>query len=80
MFGAAAVLGVQTLVNYFNGAAAGFSTVILLQLFIGSCTMISLSIIGLYISKIYEEVKARPRYLIKDKRGNAILKEQDIVR
>ncbi len=73
---AAVVLGIQTVVNFFLGAASGFSTVILLQLFIGSCTMISLSIIGLYISKIYEEVKGRPRYLIKDMRGNAILKEE----
>ncbi len=74
------ILGIQTLVNFFLGAAGGFSTVILLQLFIGSCTMISLSIIGLYISKIYEEVKARPRYLIKDKRGSAILTDQMPVR
>lgn len=75
------ILGVQTLVNFFLGAAAsGFSTVILLLLFIGSCLMISLSIIGLYISKIYEEVKARPRYLIKDKRGSALLKDQQPIR
>jgi len=80
MLVAAFVLGIQTLVNFFLGAAGGFSTVILLQLFIGSCTMISLSIIGLYISKIYEEVKGRPRYLIKDKRGNAILQDQKPVR
>ncbi len=80
MLAASIVLGIQTLVNFFLGAAGGFSTVILLQLFIGSCTMISLSIIGLYISKIYEEVKARPRYLIKDKRGNAILPDQKPVR
>ncbi len=80
MLAAAVVLGIQTLVNFFLGAAGGFSTVILLQLFIGSCTMISLSIIGLYISKIYDEVKARPRYLIKDKRGNAILPDQKPVR
>ncbi len=77
---ASVVLGIQTLINFFLGAAGGFSTVILLQLFIGSCTMISLSIIGLYISKIYEEVKARPRYLIKEKLGNAILKDQKPIR
>jgi len=77
---ASVILGIQTLINFFLGAAGGFSTVILLQLFIGSCTMISLSIIGLYISKIYEEVKARPRYLIKEKLGNAILKDQKPVR
>lgn len=75
------VLGVQTLVTYFMGqAAGGFSTVILLQLFIGSAIMISLSIIGLYIAKIYEEVKGRPRYLIKETRGSAVLPEQKPVR
>ncbi len=69
---AAVVLTIQTLVTYFtHRAATGFSTVILLQLFIGSGIMMSLSIIGLYIAKIYDEVKGRPRYLIRDKRGNA---------
>lgn len=59
------VLGIQTLVKYFMGSAVeGFTTVILLLLFIGSLIMISLGIIGYYISKIYEEVKARPRYII----------------
>ncbi len=78
---AGVVLGIQTLVNFFFfNADPGFPTVILLQLFIGSCTMISLSIIGLYISKIYEEVKARPRYLIKDKIGKAILEDQKPIR
>lgn len=71
---AAVILTVQTLVVYFtHQAATGFSTVILLQLFIGSGIMISLSIIGLYIAKIYEEVKGRPRYLIKTRRGEALL-------
>ena len=35
--------------------------------------MISLSVIGLYIAKIYDEVKGRPRYLIRSMRGNAVL-------
>lgn len=66
---AALVLTVQTLYMYFaHLAATGFSTVILLQLFIGSGLMIGLSIIGLYVGKIYEEVKGRPRYLLRDKR------------
>ncbi len=72
---ASVVLGIQTLVNFFMGSVGGFPTVILLQLFIGSCIMISLSIIGLYISKIYEEVKGRPRYLISKKKGNAFLEK-----
>jgi glycosyltransferase involved in cell wall biosynthesis len=70
----AVIMTIQTLYNFFsNQADPGFSTVILLQLFIGSAIMISLSIIGLYISKIYDEVKARPRYLIKSKRGKAFI-------
>lgn len=59
------VLGIQSLVKYFNGhAVEGFTTVILLILIIGSFIMMSLGIIGYYIAKIYEEVKGRPRYLI----------------
>ena len=56
------ILGIQTLIHYFSGhAVEGFTTVILLILIIGSIIMISLGIIGYYISRIYEEVKGRPR-------------------
>ncbi|MDE6591163.1 MAG: glycosyltransferase family 2 protein [Oscillospiraceae bacterium] len=59
------ILGVQTIVNWFRGGAAdGFTTVIILMLLIGSILMISLGIIGYYISQIFMEVKARPRYLV----------------
>lgn len=64
----AGVLTVQTLVKYFSGhAVEGFTTVILLILFIGSIIIMSLGVIGYYIAKIYEEVKGRPRYLISKK-------------
>lgn len=63
----AIVLGIQTLYMKFRGiAASGFTTVILLQLIIGSAIMISLGIIGTYISKIFDEVKNRPRYIISE--------------
>lgn len=62
----ALLLGIQTLYNYATGSAvSGFSTVILLQLLIGSWLMFSLGIIGVYVSRVYDEVKARPRYLIQ---------------
>lgn len=65
------ILGIQSLVKYFSGhAVEGFTTVILLILIIGSVIMISLGIIGYYIAKIYEEVKARPRYLISRRIGH----------
>lgn len=63
----AVVMAINTVVNYFNGAAAGFSTVILLILISGGLIMLGLGIIGYYLSKIYEEIKARPRYIIADK-------------
>ncbi len=70
VFVVAIILGIQTLVKFLTGhAASGFTTVILLVLIIGSVIMISLGIIGYYISKIYEEVKGRPKYLISKKIG-----------
>mgnify|MGYP003296787806 FL=1 len=64
MFLGAIVLGIQTLYMKIAGhALGGFTTVILLLLLIGSMMMISLGIIGLYLMKIYHEIKGRPRYL-----------------
>lgn len=65
------ILGIQSLYRYFSGTALeGFTTVILLQLIIGSVLMISLGIIGLYISRIYDEIKRRPKYIISKRCGN----------
>ena len=59
------ILAVQTLVKYlFGNAVEGFTTVILLILIIGGFIMLSMGIIGHYISRIYEEVKGRPKYII----------------
>lgn len=64
------ILGIQTLVMKLKGwAIGGFTTVILLLLIIGSCLMISLGMIGIYIARIYNEVKSRPRYIISEKCG-----------
>ena len=56
---------VEALVQYFLGKArAGFTTVIILQCFTSSVIMMGLGVIGFYISKIYEEVKGRPKFII----------------
>lgn len=61
------VLGIQTLVMKLRGLAiGGFTTLILLLLIIGSCLMISLGMIGMYIARIYNEVKARPRFIVSE--------------
>ncbi len=67
---AALGLGLQTLFNKLDGRAVdGFTTVILLQLIIGSLLMISLGVIGTYIAKIYREVKGRPRFIVREQVG-----------
>ena len=56
----------DTILSLIKGqSVSGFATIIISLLLIGSFIMISLGIIGEYIAKIYEEVKARPHYLIK---------------
>jgi len=56
----------QTLyVKLSGGAVEGFTTVILLLAFTGSILMLSLGIIGQYLAQIYQELKGRPRYLVK---------------
>ena len=70
MLCASLVLGVISLYQKFMGTAlGGFTTVIIIQLFTGSIIMISLGIIGYYISKIYEEIKGRPRYVVSETCG-----------
>ena len=68
--GLSVLLGLETLYLKLAGRAiSGFATVILLELIIGSLLMISLGIIGEYLARIYEEVKGRPRYLVKESLG-----------
>jgi glycosyltransferase involved in cell wall biosynthesis len=67
-FGVAA----ESLVGWFQGrAVSGFTTTIITLLIVGSFIMISLGIIGEYIAKIYDEIKARPSYLVEGMVGIA---------
>ncbi|TXH50421.1 MAG: glycosyltransferase [Cellvibrionales bacterium] len=68
------LLAIWTLYMKFAGTAlSGFTTVILLQLIIGSAIMFGLGTIGLYLARIYDEIKARPRYLIEQKASSHAL-------
>lgn len=66
----ALVMIVQTLYQKLSGhAVEGFTTVILLLLIIGSVIMFSLGVIGVYLARIYEEVKCRPKFIISEAAG-----------
>src|SRR5258708_3078813 len=46
-------------------APSGFTTLIILILFLGGVQLICLSIIGSYLAHIYDEVKRRPSYIVE---------------
>ena len=51
---------------FTDNAAPGWASVLLPLLFIGSVQLICLGIIGEYLSKIYEEIKRRPKFHISE--------------
>jgi len=64
------IVSTEALWSWFQGkAVSGFTTIIITLLIIGSFIMISLGIVGEYIAKMYEEIKARPLYLVKSRCG-----------
>lgn len=49
--------------------APGFATIVISILFLGGVQLICLGIIGEYLARIYEEVKGRPQWIIRDSFG-----------
>lgn len=47
----------------------GYASMMCILLFLGGFIILSLGIIGEYISKIYEEIKNRPTFIIKERYG-----------
>lgn len=64
----AVVYLVYTVIVFFTGISVpGWSSVIAVVLILGGVQLISLGIIAQYIGMIYEQVKARPLYVLKHK-------------
>jgi len=63
-----AVLGlVWVLVNKFLfGVPVGWASLIFAAFFFGGVQLFFLGIVGAYLARVYEEVKGRPRYIMKD--------------
>ncbi len=54
---------------FIGGEPQGFPTLVILILFMGGIQLTSLGIIGEYIGRIYDEVKQRPTYVVKETYG-----------
>ena len=64
---AAVVAGIVEIVlriAYPDAAPKGYATLIVVVLFIGGVQMICFSVIGSYLAHMYEEIKARPSYIV----------------
>ena len=48
----------------FGDPVAGWASTVVIILFIGGIQLLSIGILGLYLSKLYLEAKDRPIYLI----------------
>ncbi len=69
-FWVALFIGVYVISSKFMGfTVAGWMSIVLPMAFFSGSNMIAIGLIGEYIGKIYEEVKARPRYIVDKKIG-----------
>lgn len=59
-----------------NPGPRGFTTLLMIVLFLGSSQLLALSIIAEYIGRIFEEVKGRPKYVIEEIVGTDTRKQQ----
>lgn len=62
------ILAIDAVVDHYMGVTvAGYPTLIVLLVIATGCIMFSIGIIGIYIAKIYDEIKERPQYIIREK-------------
>ncbi|MDX2258519.1 MAG: glycosyltransferase family 2 protein [Hyphomicrobiaceae bacterium] len=66
-FGYAVIFLVKTLV--FGSDMAGFPTLVISILMLSGIQLISLGVIGEYLGRVFEEVKARPLFLVAEEIG-----------
>jgi dolichol-phosphate mannosyltransferase len=69
--GLAFLFGIATIITKLAGAflVPGWLTIVLVTSFIGGIQLIVVGVVGEYVGRIYDEVKARPLYLVRDLHG-----------
>jgi polyisoprenyl-phosphate glycosyltransferase len=70
----ALMLVVRTLI--FGVDVPGYASLMVAILFLGGIQLITLGVLGEYLGRVYEEVKGRPLYLVREEYGFGVLSSQ----
>lgn len=62
---------------FIGGAISGWASIVVPMYFLGGVQLLTLGIIGIYISKIFKEVKSRPRFIIEEELSSICVKEDN---
>ncbi|MCD6310731.1 MAG: glycosyltransferase family 2 protein [Candidatus Eremiobacteraeota bacterium] len=60
-----------------NNIVPGWTSILISVLFLGGVQLITAGILGEYIAQIYDEVKARPLYILREKAGKSLTTNPD---
>jgi polyisoprenyl-phosphate glycosyltransferase len=65
------LVGIGALISKLAGAflVPGWLTIVLVTSFIGGIQLVVIGVVGEYVGRIYDEVKARPLYLVRELHG-----------
>ena len=73
---AAVLLLLQAFYSWISGiAVSGWTSLTVVVLFFGSATLLSLGVIGAYLAQIFDEIKPRPEFLVRESMGEAAVGE-----
>ncbi len=78
----AMVYGLWVIADHFISGARvpGFATIVVSVAFFSGVQLFSLGVLAAYVGRIYEEVKRRPLYLVKERHGQGLGPDQDASR
>ncbi|CFW44154.1 glycosyl transferase family protein [Bordetella pertussis] len=54
-----------------GNAVSGWTTIVTALLFFAGINLISLGVVGEYVARIFDEVKGRPLFIARQRRGRA---------
>ncbi|HLW95914.1 MAG TPA: glycosyltransferase family 2 protein [Solirubrobacteraceae bacterium] len=63
---------IVVVLHFTGGYLPGFGTLTILILLVGGLQLIALGLIGEYVGRIYDEVKRRPLYIVREQRNEPL--------